>query len=57
MRIAIMEKKQYIIPAVEIAEMEMDLLMQASAALDSTSEITSSENIGSRELDEFIDWD
>ena len=53
-----MEKKQYIIPTIATAEMEMDVVMQAtSALLDETTEINSSENIGSRELDEFIDWD
>ena len=53
-----MEKKQYIIPTIELAEMEMDVVMQATAAvLDDTTEITSPENIGSRELDEFIEWD
>lgn len=53
-----MEKKQYIIPTIETAEMEMDVVMQAtSALLDETTEITNSENIGSRELDEFIEWD
>jgi hypothetical protein len=53
-----MEKKQYIIPTIETAEMEMDVVMQAtSALLDETKEINSSEKIGSRELDEFIDWD
>lgn len=53
-----MEKKQYIIPTIETAEMEMDVVMQAtSALLDETKEITSSGEIGSRELDEFIEWD
>lgn len=53
-----MEKKQYIIPTIETAEMEMDVVMQAtSALLDENNVIDSSEKIGSRELDEFIDWD
>lgn len=51
-----MEKKQYIAPATEIVEAELDVLMEiASAALDSDTEIGNPEGIGSREFDLWED--
>ena len=52
-RIAIMEKKQYIIPVTEIVETEMEMLMATSALLNDEETITDPTDIGSRE-DSFL---
>lgn len=51
-----MEKKQYIAPATEIVEAELDVLMEiGSAVLDPGTEIGNSEGIGSREFELWED--
>ena len=51
-----MEKKQYIAPATEIVEAELDVLMEiGSAVLDSETPIEDPEGIGSREFELWED--